>query len=218
VKTKPELSRAAIVERALTIADAEGLEAITVRRISQEFGVTPMALYWHVANKDALLEAMGDALFEGVAPAVDPSRPWTEQLRSVMDALVAGLRRHPGSVSLAFSRVLLNDAGRDLAERVFDLLREAGFSVRETADIGSHALRTAVMLVDGEPGRAIGGTAEEREAIIEHKRAAISSLPAARYPRIREMGEAMLDCDDQDDYYEFGVATFVAGVRALQPA
>jgi AcrR family transcriptional regulator len=206
------------VQRALDIADAEGLEAITVRRISQEFGVTPMALYWHVANKEALLDAMGDALFEGIEPAVDTSRPWPEQLRSLVDALVAGLRRHPGSVSLAFSRVLLNDAGRDLAERVFALLRDAGFAVRETADIGSHALRTAVMLVDGEPGRAVGGTAEERAAMLDRKRAAISALPADRYPHIREMGDAMLDCDDQDDYYEFGVATFVAGVQALQPA
>ena len=63
---KSDLSRAAIVERALTVMDTEGPDAVTIRRIAQEFGVTPMALYWHVANKDELLAAMGDALLADV--------------------------------------------------------------------------------------------------------------------------------------------------------
>src|SRR5580704_14285830 len=69
--TKSELSRLAIVDRALEIADAEGRDAITIRRLAQDFGVTPMALYWHVANKDELLAAMGDRFFDHVADVAD---------------------------------------------------------------------------------------------------------------------------------------------------
>ncbi len=215
---KSDLSRAAIVTRALDIADTEGLDAITVRRISREFGVTPMALYWHVKDKDELLEAMGDALFEGTDVALDPALAWHEQLRALVTSLVEGLRRHPGAVQLAFMRVLANDAGRQLSEHVFDVLRGAGFDVRQTADIGVYALRMAVMFIDGEPGREIGPTEQEREAVLDAKRAALRALPIEQYPRLHEMTEAMFDCDDQDDYYRFGIDTFLAGVRALQPA
>ncbi len=215
---KSELSRAAIVARALDIADAEGLDAITVRRMSREFGVTPMALYWHVKDKDDLLEAMGDALFEGTDVGVDAALDWYDQLRVLVTSMVNGLRRHPGAVQLAFLRVLANDAGRELSEHVFEVLRSAGFDVRQTADIGVYALRMAVMLVDGEPGREVGPTAEERDAVLDAKRAALRSLPVEQYPRLREMTEALFECDDADDYYRFGIDTFLGGVRALQPA
>jgi AcrR family transcriptional regulator len=66
--TGVELSRATIVEKALEIIDREGPDAVTIRRIAQEFGVTPMALYWHVPNKEELLNAVGDSFFTGMKP------------------------------------------------------------------------------------------------------------------------------------------------------
>src|SRR4051794_6147278 len=89
---RSDLSRDAIVERALTLMDAEGADAITIRRIAQEFGVTPMALYWHVANKEELLAAMGDALLAGVRPP-PATGPWHVQLRRVVDVLITELSR-----------------------------------------------------------------------------------------------------------------------------
>jgi AcrR family transcriptional regulator len=215
VIAKSELSRGAIVARALEIADDEGLEAITIRRISKEFGVTPMALYWHVQNKDELLGAMGDALFADIAVTPDPSLPWADQLRRYVDALVDALRAHPGAVYLAFGRILLNEPGRELAEAVFDLLRTAGFSVSEAAGVGTHALRTAVTLVADEPGRAFGETDEQREATRAHKREQMAALPADRYPRLREVSEDLLACDDEDGYYRLGVDLYVSGVAQL---
>src|SRR5690348_12640763 len=49
-----KLSKAAVAERALRLGDEEGVEAVTIRRLAQELGVTPMALYWHFKNKDDL--------------------------------------------------------------------------------------------------------------------------------------------------------------------
>jgi TetR/AcrR family tetracycline transcriptional repressor len=212
---KAELNRDAIVARALEIADTEGLPAITIRRLSKEFGVTPMALYWHVENKDELLAAMGDALFADIPVEVDPALDWHEQLRELELRLVTALRAHPGAADLAFERVLLCDVGRRLAEAVFDLLRNAGFSVRDTAGLGAQALRSAVALVAGEPGREFAGSAAERERLLAGKRAAMDALPAEQFPRLREMADALVDCDDQDEYYRLGVDLYVAGVTKL---
>ncbi|HVU93388.1 MAG TPA: TetR family transcriptional regulator, partial [Jatrophihabitans sp.] len=94
---RSELSRDAIIERALDIADAETLEAVSIRRLGQEFGVTPMALYWHVKNKDELLDAMGDRLFAAMSYRTDPDAGWDVQLQAIVRALVDALRAHPGS-------------------------------------------------------------------------------------------------------------------------
>jgi TetR/AcrR family transcriptional regulator, tetracycline repressor protein len=209
-----DLNRDAIVERALGIADAEGIAAITIRRIAKEFAVTPMALYWHVANKDELLGAMGDRFFEGLTlPAGDD---WVERLRAVTDLLVRSLRRHPGSAHLALGRVLVSPDGRDLSEATFSMLRAAGFSVQQTADIARTAVQTATMLVTQEAGAEVGVPAEQRDAVIEAKRAAMAALPRDRYPNILECLDCLTATDDDDAYYRFGVDLYVSGVRELR--
>ena len=213
--SRSELSRATIVERALDLADAEGLDAVTIRRLGQEFGVTPMALYWHVKNKDELLDAMGDQLFVGLDYATPPGAAWHEQLAAVVHALAAALRRHPACVDLAFRRIFSCEEGRQVSEYTLGLLREAGFSRRETADVATHALQTAVMLVRSEPGAEPGTTPEELAASLDVKRAYLDTLPVDQYPYIREMAGEMLHCDDSSAYYRFGVDVFVAGARAM---
>jgi TetR/AcrR family tetracycline transcriptional repressor len=215
VISRAELNRQAIVDRALDIADAEGLDAITVRRISKEFGVTPMALYWHVANKDELLAAMGDALFADISTELDPDEGWLEQLRTMVMRLVAALRRHPGSASLAYAQVLQCQTGLQMAEVVFGLLIDgAGFDNVEAAHIGAQALRTAVVTVTDEPGRAFGNSDEARDALRETKRAHLAALPAATYPHLHQVGEPLLDCD-RDEYYRLGIDLYIAGVERL---
>jgi TetR/AcrR family tetracycline transcriptional repressor len=211
---RSDLSRDAIVERALHIADAETLEAVTIRRLGQEFGVTPMALYWHVKNKDELLDAMGDALFAGLSYDAGPDASWDQQLAAVVRALVDALRRHPGSRELAYRRVMACADGLQIAEHTLRLLRQAGFDRRRSADIATHALQTAVMLVSAEPGAEPGYSAEEAAERLAAKRAAVEQLPADDYPYIREMAADMFACDDPEGFYEFNVHLFVAGARA----
>lgn len=209
------LSREAVVERALQLADAEGLDAVTIRRLGQEFAVTPMALYWHVKNKDELLDAMGDRLFAGLQYDTDRDAPWDEQLRTVTHALADALRTHPACVDLAFRRVFFAPKGRRIAEDTFGLLRRAGFSRRQTADIATHALQTAVMLVRSEPGAEPGCTPEEVIARRAGKRAYLETLPADDYPYIRELADDLVQCDDTGAYYDFGIDVFVAGARSM---
>jgi len=214
---KTELSRDAVVDRALAIADVEGLDAVTIRRLAQEFGVTPMALYWHVSNKDELLAAMGDRLFADLdADAVASTGPWPQQLRRLVAAVVGALRAHPAAAVLGSQRILYSDSGRDLAERALELLVRAGFDVGMACDIARHSMQTAVMLVTQQPGE-LTTAAELREGLMAEKRAAIASLPVDRFPLLAASAVAFTSCEDDDGYYRFGIDLFVAGVEGMLP-
>jgi TetR/AcrR family tetracycline transcriptional repressor len=203
------------VERALELADVNGLEAVTIRGLAADLGVTPMALYWHVRNKDELLDAMGDQLFEGALPARADTAPWHEQLTLIIDALVERFRRHPGSLSLAYRRVLANADGLAITESALQLLHDAGFSPARAASIAAAALHNAVTLVADRPG---GELSAEDAARAEAKRATIAALPADRYPRLLESGAYLIACADDADYYHAAIEMFIAGVRATAPA
>jgi TetR/AcrR family transcriptional regulator, tetracycline repressor protein len=208
------LSRAAIVDRALEVIDVDGPDAVTIRRLAQEFDVTPMALYWHVANKDELLAAMGDALLAEVTPpAADGS--WSTQLRSVVESLVAALGRHPAAAHLAMPRILVCDAGRQLSETTLALLQQAGFTVQQSADLARTALQTAMMLVVQHPGKESQVAVSERAAIHAEKRRGLEALPADQYPHLRAAAGPLLDCEDDDAYFAFGIDLFIDGAEAL---
>jgi AcrR family transcriptional regulator len=213
-RPKVELSRAAIVERALTVMDAEGPDAITVRRIATEFGVTPMALYWHVANKDELLAAMGDALLAGVEPP-EASGPWHAQLRAVVEVLIANLAAHPAAAELVFPRVLVTEPGLRITEFALALLEDAGFSREQAADLARMGLQTAMMLVTQLPGAESQAAREERDTLLAEKRAYVESLPVETYPHVRAAATALTDCEDEAAYYFFGVDLYIEGAKAL---
>src|SRR5689334_25387975 len=82
------LSKATVAERALRLADEEGLEAVTIRRLAQELGVTPMALYWHFKSKDELLLGIVDHSLSGVRADRTAGDPWQKQLRAMVEAVV----------------------------------------------------------------------------------------------------------------------------------
>lgn len=212
--TGVELSRVAIVDKALEIVDREGLHAVTIRRIAQEFGVTPMALYWHVPNKDELLNAVGDSFFTGMKPP-EPVGSWSQQLRAVVEMLVERLTAHPGAADLAMPRILSAPEGRDVSEFTVGLLRDAGFGVTQSADLARMGLQTAIMLATQFPGAESQAATDERVEITEEKRAAIRALPIDRYPHLVEAADALTDCEDEKAYYSFGIDLYIEGARAM---
>jgi AcrR family transcriptional regulator len=211
---KGDLSRDAIVECALTVMDLEGPDAVTIRRIATEFGVTPMALYWHVANKDELLDAMGDALLAGVTPP-PATGSWSVQLRAVIETLIDNLSAHPAAAELVFPRILVTEPGLAITEFTLALLEDAGFSREQAADLARMGLQTAMMLVTQRPGAESQAAQEERDALLAQKRAHVESLPAERYPHVRAAAVPLTDCDDEAAYYSFGVDLYIEGALAL---
>lgn len=215
---KERLSRERIVDCAIALAEAEGLEAVTIRRLAQDQGVTPMALYWHFKDKDLLLEGIADRLLTQVVLPPASGKPWHEQLRDVLSALLDVLRAHPGVADLVKLRVLLSEPGMELAEHTLALLRSAGFSAEQSAQLAGQALQAIVALVTSEPGLMVGEAPAVREERIRLKRAAFQALSPERFPNMLASADAFTECGNEPAYFELGLELFIQGVRGVAPA
>src|ERR1700723_2082588 len=85
---RARLSKRAVVDRALKLADADGLDTLTIRKLAQDLGVTPMALYWHFRSKEDLLEGVAERVWDEIDVNVDPAAPWADRLAGILRSLV----------------------------------------------------------------------------------------------------------------------------------
>ena len=97
------LSRDEIVRAAIKVADAEGPDAVSMRRIARELNAGTMSLYWHVASKEELLDLMIDSV-QGEQLAPEPSGDWRADLRALTRSARAALHRHPWMVDFIGGR------------------------------------------------------------------------------------------------------------------
>jgi TetR/AcrR family transcriptional regulator, tetracycline repressor protein len=207
------LTRDAILDRALAVADGEGLDAVSVRRLARELGVTPMALYWHFDGKGALLHALGDRLLGGLDLTVDERAPWPEQLRALVVSLTAVLRAHPSAAALIGSLpTTASEHALQATEVTLDILRRAGFSPEEATHITHQIVRTTTSMViaeldvspvPGEPGSDPAG-----------KEAFLRSLSPARFPRVIEAAGPLSAADDPEKFYDLVIELILAGIEA----
>lgn len=122
---EPTLSRERVVERALALADAEGTDALTMRRLGSELGVEAMALYTHVRSKGDLLAAIGTRIVGELE--VEPREPsdWRGRIEAVCRAWASLRERHPRSFALIYAA----DTGvLPVTEELMDALLTAGLS------------------------------------------------------------------------------------------
>lgn len=126
------LSRERVLRGAVTIADAGGLAALTMRSLASELGVKPMSVYHHVANKDAILDGIVDLVFGEIEwPAADGQ--WRSEIRRQAISARRVLRRHPWALGLLQSRTTPGPATLGHHNAIIGTLRGAGFSVEMTA-------------------------------------------------------------------------------------
>ena len=178
-----------MTERALALADAEGIDAVTIRRLATDLGVTPMALYWHFQDKERLLDGVAELVLSQVTlPADDESRPWDERLRDVLDQLLAALAAHPSTTDVVKTRILQSEPGLELTERV--LGAAARRRLLGGAGRRSSAIYALVFIVGLVTGRARAMPAQEddeaRDARLRGKWAALQALSPKRYPHVLE--------------------------------
>jgi TetR/AcrR family transcriptional regulator, tetracycline repressor protein len=215
---RSRLSKQAVVQRALALADADGLDALTIRRLANELRVTPMALYWHFRNKEELLAGLADQVWTEIDSEVDPAADWPSQLRGLLESLVRVLRAHPAASQLLLSGEKLGgEASVQVTEVTLEVLRRGGFDPEHAAEVARSGLWTALMLVMSEPGFYPGLTEAERAERQRRARVRLALLPPDRYPRVVEAAAALTACDDPDFHYRFGIDAFIAGVRAMAP-
>jgi TetR/AcrR family tetracycline transcriptional repressor len=205
---KDRLDRDIVVARAIELADTEGIDALTIRRLATDLGVTPMALYWHFKNKDELLDGIAEHLLSAVSlPEV--SGTWAERLHECLAAVTAALRAHPAVAALTQSRLLASEPGLALAERALGLLGEAGFTSDQAAEIGGYLVNAIITLVTAEPGR-------DRDAEqVRHQRMMLGALSQDRFPHLIAAAGPLTECEDDDGYYARGLALLIAGAQGL---
>ncbi len=217
---RPRLSKATVVGRALALADAGGVDALTIRRLAQDLGVTPMALYWHFRSKDELLAGLADQVWSEIDAEVDAAAPWPAQLRGLLESLVSVLRAHPAAAQLILSSEKHSAAFLHATEVTLEVLRGAGFDAEHASEIAKSALWTGLTLVMSEPGFepdvAPGLSAAERTELLRRKRIQYAMLPVAQYPRMVECAPEMTAAEPEF-HYRFGIDLFVAGVEAMAP-
>jgi AcrR family transcriptional regulator len=211
-----KLSRATVAEHALKLADTEGLDAVTIRRLAQELGVTPMALYWHFKNKDELLLGIADHVLAGVKATRDPGDPWLSQLRAMVEVLVGAMRAHPSLHALlqavdkqavaSFTRAT-NDA--------LELLTRGGFGLEESYWVSSYLLHGSIGLVAAQPGCPTMMTPEQAVEWRRQKRLAMEQLPVDQFGMVVAFARTMDREPDVDEYYRFGIDLLIAGVEAI---
>jgi TetR/AcrR family transcriptional regulator, tetracycline repressor protein len=209
------LTPRAVVEGALALADSEGLEAVTIRRLAKELGVTPMALYWHFRSKDELLDGMVDWIYERIAPTLDESATWLEQLRALLGSMVDVLRAHPSTATLLSTRSTTSENSLRTTEVALDILRRGGFSPTEATQIARHALSTVTNLVSGVSEAVPREASGELMDAQRRARVFLESLPPDLYPRLVEAAGPLSECDDPEAYYAFGLDLLLAGIAAM---
>src|SRR5215472_3568546 len=158
---RSRLSKQSVVDRGLALADASGLDKLTIRRLAQDLGVTPMALYWHFRSKEELLVALADRVWSEINAETDPAQPWSRQLRGLLESLVQVLRNHPCASQLLMETEKQSESFLRLTEITLGVLRSAGFDPRHATEIARSALFTGQMLVMSEPGAKPGMTGEQ---------------------------------------------------------
>jgi AcrR family transcriptional regulator len=126
--------RQEILEAALAIADERGLAAVTMRAVAERVGVTSMALYPHVGDKDGLLDGMLGQLLSQL-PLPPPGGDWQSRLAALGRAVRTLSRQHPGATTLVFARPSVTPDAVRVVDAIYELLLAAGVPAAEVPRI-----------------------------------------------------------------------------------
>ncbi|MGW1995853.1 TetR/AcrR family transcriptional regulator [Embleya sp. NPDC001921] len=208
------LSRDRVLRAAVALADEGGIESLSMRRLAQQLGVVPMALYKHVANKEELLDGMVDVVVGEIDPP-DRGSHWREAVRARILSARRTLLRHRWAARVIESRASPTPVVLEYMDSVIGMFRHGGFSVDLTHHV-MHALGSRMWgftqeLFDESPdpdARAPSAVAHEM---------------AEKYPHIAEMVMAKAHdasstvgpgCDDQFEF-EFALDLLLDGFDRL---
>jgi AcrR family transcriptional regulator len=188
---RPGLTRATVVTRALEIGNAEGLEAVSLRRLAQELGVTPMALYRHVRDKQDLINAMTEAVLDGIDATVGfrPDMTWLERMRLAVDNYKEQIDARP--LALPLSIAYTGEGPPSFWKTLEDLLAillDAGFGRREAIVlirmISNLLAGYLLLLQQGAPSDATPLDAHQIDLLQRRLTLAQLSLPRDEFPNL----------------------------------
>ena len=173
------LTRALVLQRAMALADANGIDALTMRSLASDLGIEAMSLYHHVANKEQILDGMIDIVFDeiGLPPA---ELSWSAALRWRATSARRVLMQHRWAVGLMDSRTSMGAATMRHHDTMIGVLRTGGFSLSEVAKVGA-LLDSYVFGFVLQERSLPGASADEIEAMTH---ASLEQFPADQYPNL----------------------------------
>jgi AcrR family transcriptional regulator len=221
-RIRPRLTRDEIVDAAIAIADAEGAEALSMRRIAQVLRSGTMSLYWHVSSKEHLLDLMRDMLMAEIE-VPKPSGDWRADLREIAVSSRTMLRRHHWLMDFIGGRPPLGPNTVLSLERSLATLTALRLTPAATFDIFT-AVNTYVVGVVLREAQEIRTQQAEAESGIDVDQAR-SDRNAWRdrlastglFPNFVELLDANVDPDaleTMEDRFEFGLECLLDGIAA----
>lgn len=190
--TSRSLSEREIVEAALSVIRKDGLDKLSMRRLSRELEMSPMAPYYYVADKRELLELVVAAAMSGIRRPAPDEGTWQQRLRILIDQIEDRLREHPGLGDVLIEQIMRKKIG--LITAVMEILFDAGFTDRNV--LAGYATIHIYLFGRSKVARANSQPSPE------------DVLPAT-IERVRPyLGEL-----DSKYFYEFGIETLIAGLE-----
>ena len=209
---RTQLTRERVVAAGIELADRDGIESISMRRLAQELGVEAMSLYTHVRNKDDLLDGMVDAVI-GEIPTNTDGADWKTSLRRMVFAARGVVLIHRWAPPVIVSRTGAGPAMLRYVNTVIGILREGGFTIAQAHHalhlLGSRALGFTQDLFD-ESGDV------DPEAVATLLRELGGALPYVAEMALAVSHDGALGpCDDQAEF-EFALDFILDGLERLQ--
>jgi AcrR family transcriptional regulator len=217
------LTRDAIVDAAVRVLDAEGSDALTIRRLSQELDTGPATLYWHITGKEELAELVYDRIMGEIElPEPDPTR-WEEQIKEVSRQGYRIMLSHNDAVKLSLGRAPVGPNMLDLIEWMLTLFEAVGLPIEVASyfgDLVGRYIDASVLEVANQPTfgeRADGAAGDADDAPVADFGMMIqqyfSGLPPDRYPHVVKMAGSLVK-DDENRRFEMGLDILVRGLRS----
>jgi len=209
------LSRDRVLRAAVVVADDAGIESLSMRRLAQELGVVPMALYKHVANKEELLDGMVDVVVGEIDPPVRGT-DWKSAVRQRILSARRALLRHPWASRVLESRTNPTPLVLGYMDSMIGMFRAGGFSV----DLTHHVMHTLGSRIYGFTQELF----EDSPSVDPATQATMPPEMARRYPYITELVTAVYHdeasvvgsgCDDQFEF-EFALDLLLDGIERLR--
>lgn len=216
-EARPPVTLAVVVQLALRILEEEGLEALTMRRIAARLDMQAASLYWHIRNKDELLDLVADALLNDLdlSQLAGPGGTWQEVLAELCTVYRDYLKSRRDAARVLAGRFIAGPAFLRNSEIMLGLLEEAGLSPKEAA----YALHMIVTYVQGfvlqetipMSAKEVG---DDRQSALTQLRRSLEDLPAGDFPRVRA-GAADLASPEVDSRFAFGIRCITEGLTAM---
>jgi AcrR family transcriptional regulator len=220
-REQPALSREQIVAEAVRLLDAEGIDALSMRRLGTRLGAAATSIYWHVASKDELIELVVDAAYgELEVPVAGDPGAWREAATRFAHSLRAMILRHPWMATLLAHAGLahLGPNLMRLSDRLAALYEGAGFAGREVRQasntVVSYVLGVATTEAAWLTTLARAGQSE-REWVERLDQAAEQATRA--YPRLLERYAEVRDLDPRrarEEDFAYGLDRVLDGLEA----